>query len=127
MEPWLIAVIAASAAVVVIVAAVIIILRVIKHNKIKKSNEEADQIVNEKAKEVSDSFGGKENIVSIQSSGSRVTVLVENPDIVNRDEINNSLENVMFMGKKIVFVIGSKSETFKELLEENIGKSNLNS
>ncbi len=126
MEPWLIAVIAVCAAVVVAVV-VLVAAWALRRGKIKKSNAEADQVVNEKAKEVSDSFGGKDNITSIRSSGSRVTVTVENPDIVNRDEINASLENVMYMGNKIVFVIGSKSETFKELLEENTGKSNFNS
>ncbi len=127
MEPWLIAVIVAVCVVVVAAAVVLIVLKVNRNRKIRQSEIEADQAVETKAKEVSDSFGGKENIVSITQSGSRVTVIVENPDIVEREEINNSLENVMFMGKKIVFVIGSRSETFKDLLEENIGKNNINS
>ncbi len=112
---------------VVAAAVVLIVLKVNRNRKIRQSEIEADQAVETKAKEVSDSFGGKENIISITQSGSRVTVIVENPDIVEREEINNSLENVMFMGKKIVFVIGSRSETFKDLLEENIGKNNINS
>ena len=76
-----------------------------------------------RAKELSDKFGGRENIVEIVQKGSRVIVTVKDPVAVDKDEISRSLDSVMFMSNKIVFVIGTKSEQFKALLEENVGKS----
>lgn len=94
-------------------------------DKMRKRHE--DQKIEEKvktsAKELSDKFGGRENIVEIVQKGSRVIVTVKDPVSVDKDEISRSLDSVMFMSNKIVFVIGTKSEQFKALLEENVGKS----
>lgn len=94
-------------------------------DKMRKRHE--DQKIEEKvkasAKELSDKFGGRENIVEIVQKGSRVIVTVKDPVAVDKDEISRSLDSVMFMSNKIVFVIGTKSEQFKALLEENVGKS----
>ena len=94
-------------------------------DKMRKRHE--DQKIEEKvktsAKELSDKFGGRENIVEIVQKGSRVIDTVKDPVAVDKDEISRSLDSVMFMSNKIVFVIGTKSEQFKALLEENVGKS----
>lgn len=94
-------------------------------DKMRKRHE--DQKIEEKvktsAKELSDKFGGRENIVEIVQKGSRVIVTVKDPVAVDKNEISRSLDSVMFMSNKIVFVIGTKSEQFKALLEENVGKS----
>ena len=50
--------------------------------------------------------------------GSRVTVLIKDIEKVNKEEIQKQFDSVMFMGNKIVFVIGSMSEEFSALLKE---------
>lgn len=95
----------------------------IRHFQRKKQDEEVEEKVKTSAKEISDKFGGRENIVEITQRGSRVIVAVKDPLRVDKDEIAATLDSVMFMDKKIVFVIGTKSEQFKKLLEENVGKS----
>ena len=88
-----------------------------------QEDQKIEEKVKTSAKELSDKFGGRENIVEIVQKGSRVIVTVKDPVAVDKDEISRSLDSVMFMSNKIVFVIGTKSEQFKALLEENVGKS----
>ena len=110
-------------AIVVVVILTLLSIYLIHKKKIRDSNRQADEKVQTSAIEVSDKFGGRNNIEQISSKGSRVTVLVKDPTIVDKEGINMILEQVMFMGNKVVFVIGSKSEYFKELLEENVDKN----
>ena len=97
-------------------------LHLAKKNKIQKSEEALNQKIDTATSKLALSFGGKENIKSIQDRSSRVSVEVFDMEKVNKDEIMKELEGVMFMGSKIVFVIGSKSEEFKKLLEEKVEK-----
>ena len=120
---WYIILIIVLAAILVVGAAVFIILKINKNNKIKKSEEEVNQKVEESASHLALCFGGNDNIVEITQTGSRVTVLLEDPSKVNKEEIAKELSSVMYMGKKVVFVIGSKSEDFSRLLQENINKT----
>lgn len=97
----------------------------IKQNK-KKKKENAEKKIDNEIKEVTsslkDKFGGKDNIIEISSKGSRVTVIVKDISLINKEEINKTFDNVMFMSNKIVFLIGSDSEKFKQLLEDNVSK-----
>lgn len=97
----------------------------IKQNK-KKKKENVEKKIDNEIKEVTsslkDKFGGKDNIIEISSKGSRVTVIVKDISLINKEEINKTFDNVMFMSNKIVFLIGSDSEKFKQLLEDNVSK-----
>lgn len=97
----------------------------IKQNK-KKKKENTEKKIDNEIKEVTsslkDKFGGKDNIIEISSKGSRVTVIVKDISLINKEEINKTFDNVMFMSNKIVFLIGSDSEKFKQLLEDNVSK-----
>lgn len=121
MEKWMYIVIAVVAAIVVLVA-VFIVCKVIKNKRIKESERKADQKMEESASHLSLLFGGKENIKEISSRGSRVSLQVIDMDRIDKENITKELDSVMFMGNKIVFVIGSKSEEFEKLLNENIDK-----
>ena len=122
MEPYVYIIIAVAAALLI----ALVVLGIIRYNK-KKKIEAADKAVDEKVEQSASKlalcFGGNDNIKQITTAGSRVTVLLEDPTKVNKEEINQELANVMFMGNKVVFVIGSKSEDFSNLLKENTGKT----
>lgn len=107
---------------VVLVILIIVILKLVKNNKRKKAEEKVDKTLKESTDKLADKFGGKDNIEKIQKSLSRVTVIVKDLSLVNKDGIKEIFESCMFMGNKIVFVIGSDSEKFKSLLEENFDK-----
>ena len=110
-----------------VIITLILAIYLVKQNK-KKKKENAEKKIDSEIKEVTsslkDKFGGKDNILEISSKGSRVTVLLKDISLINKDEINKTFDNVMFMSNKVVFLIGSDSEKFKQLLEDNISKEN---
>lgn len=108
--------------VVVLVALILIIRILVRSSKKKKAEKKVDETITSSTSQLADKFGGKDNIEKIQTSMSRVVVLVKDSTIIDKEGINSVLPGSMFMGNKIVFVIGSDSEKFKKLLEENVGK-----
>ena len=122
METYVIVLIAVFSALGAILIATGIVL-LVRHLIRKKQDRIVDEKVKSSAKELSDKFGGRDNIVEITQRGSRVIVSVRDPLKVHKEEITSALDSVMFMDKKIVFVIGTKSEQFKELLEQSVGKT----
>lgn len=109
--------------VLIIALGIIIAFKVSKNKKIRLSEEKANQKVEEAASHLSLCFGGNDNIESVSQKGSRVTILVKDMSLVEKTKIDEELSSVMYMGNKIVFVIGSKSEDFSKLLKENIEKT----
>lgn len=110
------------AGITVVALIVFFVIKTIRLSKIRKSDEEANERVEQSAGNLSTCFGGNDNIVSISQQGSRVTVLLKNPELIDKEAISKELSSVMYMGSKVVFVIGSKSEEFSRLLKENIDK-----
>ena len=115
-------VILAVVIVIILVALFLIIRILLKNANKKKAEEHVDKTIASSTSQLADKFGGKANIEKIQTSMSRVTVIVKNPTIIDKEGINSILPGCMYMGSKIVFVIGSDSEKFKKLLEENVDK-----
>lgn len=109
---------------IVLVAAAIVIIVLIsrKQAKIKASEKAVDEKIKSSASTLSLCFGGNDNIKEISQRGSRVSVLVDDMSKVDKTKIDTTLNSVMYMGNKVVFIIGSKSEEFSKLLEENIAK-----
>lgn len=118
--PLLYIVLGSVAGVLILIALIIfIVLLASKKKKVRLSNEAANRRVEESAKEVSSCFGGKENILSVTQQGSRVTLVRKDPSLADKEKINACFKDCRYRGNKIVFIIGSKSEEFKKLLEEN--------
>ena len=104
-----------------LIAALLFIL--IRRYQKKKTEAIIEEKVKTSAKSIADKFGGRENILEIVQRGSRVVVTVKEPLLVHQKEIQEVVESVMFMSNKIVLVIGTKSEQFKERLEQSVGKT----
>jgi phosphotransferase system IIB component len=121
MQTWLIAVIAA-AAVLLLLVIILVVLKINKNHRIKASEVAVNEKVKETASTLSTSFGGNENIQEITTRGSRVTVMVKDPAKVDKETIGKNLDSVMYMGNKVVFIIGEKSEEFQKLLSQNINR-----
>lgn len=106
-----------------IVILTIVLVRYFKKRKIKESDEKVKTEVKDKASSLASKLGDNSNIEKIENNGSRVTVYIKDMDKVDKDAINSVIDNVMYMNNKIIFLIGSHSEEFKTLLEENIDKT----
>ncbi|MFA6861653.1 MAG: hypothetical protein WCR56_04670 [Bacilli bacterium] len=121
MQTWMIIVIVV-ATVIVTAAIVYLCFFFAKKRRIKQADEAVTKQVVESTSALSLDFGGTDNIISISKQGSRVTVQVKDNSLVKKDEINKIMINTMFMGNKVVFVVGSASEEFSKLLSENATK-----
>lgn len=111
-----------AVAAIVVIAAIFLIVKILKKKKQKHADELVETTIKESTDKLADKFGGKANIEKIQKSLSRVTVIVKDTSLVDKNGIKEIFSSSMFMGNKIVFVIGSDSEKFKTLLEENVDK-----
>ncbi len=121
MKVWMYVLIAL--AVCLVVGALIgVILAINKKKRIKESEKKVEEKIQTSASHLSTLFGGKDNILEITSRGSRVSVTLKDMNIVDKDAIMKELDSCMFMGNRIVFIIGSKSADFEKLLSENIEK-----
>lgn len=110
-------------AVCLVIGALISVIFIInKKKKIKESEKKVEEKIQTSASHLSTLFGGKENILEITSRGSRVSITLKDMNTVDKEAIMKELDSCMFMGNRIVFVIGSRSGDFEKLLSENIEK-----
>lgn len=119
---WYIILIIILICVLLLLAVIITIFKINKSKKIRESNSSADLKVKNAALNLGACFGGKENIKEIKTIGSRVSIIVEDISKVDKEKINGELSSVMYMGNKIICIIGSKSEEFSALLKEYTNK-----
>lgn len=120
MPTWEIAVISVSAA-VLLVLVVLFFRHILYQRKVKAGEQKAQAQLTQATDSLADKFGGKDNIKAIQQAGSRVSVLLWDPSKVDKAGIQAVISNAMFMGNKVVFVIGSDSKKFQELLSAKTG------
>lgn len=107
--------------VIIIALALFFLIRhIIKKNKIKRSEEHVENKIDESTTIISTLFGGKENIIDVIKSGSRVSVVVKDISLVNKEKIDEQLSPVIYMNNKVSFVIGSLSSEFQKQLLEKI-------
>lgn len=117
-----------TALLVVIIVASILVLGLIaylvyfiqKKKKIQESEEAASQVVDESTSDLAKLFGSKKNIKAITSTGSRVSVELNDITLVDIDKIKEIYKDVLFTNNKVVFVIGEKSKEFAAQLEKKI-------
>lgn len=112
---------AVAFAVIVIIVIVAIVLA--RKHKARQADIEVEAKIDSTTTTLADSFGGRDNIEEVTQTGSRVTVKVRDPLRVDKGKIQSVIPNGMFMGNKIVFVIGSQSRTFQEMLDEKINQT----
>ena len=109
--------------ILVIILCIFLIVHILMKNaKKKKAEKSVEEKLTTSTSQLADKFGGKDNIEKIQTSLSRVTVIVKDPQKIDKEGIQSILPGSLYMGNKVVFVIGSDSEKFKKLLEENVDK-----
>lgn len=121
MKAWMYVLIALAAC-LVIGALISVIFIINKKKRIKESEKKVEEKIQTSASHLSTLFGGKENILEITSRGSRVSITLKDMNTVDKEAIMKELDSCMFMGNRIVFVIGSRSGDFEKLLSENIEK-----
>lgn len=65
-----------------------------------------------------EALGGKENVVSVTAVGSRITLVLKNKEIINRDALTEyGVKSVITMSNKVTLVKEKAEETVKAINE----------
>lgn len=109
--------------VLVSICLVISVLFFSKKSKLKKVEAESKEVINNLYTLVIELCGGKENIIDVNSVGSRVSISVDDSAKVNKEGFKeNDVKDVIFMSNKIVILIGSDAADFAEGIKDAIKK-----
>lgn len=100
--------------VAVIVAALVIILLLLqrKGKKVEKPAKEYS------SNEIYEALGGKENVLTHQKAGSRISLTLNDYSIIDENKLNElGVDSVIKMSNKITLVIKDDSDSFYKLFD----------
>ncbi|MBE6143627.1 MAG: hypothetical protein E7177_06585 [Erysipelotrichaceae bacterium] len=99
---------------VLLVIAITIVL--IKNKKVRKQIEN-DKKQNNIFLEI---FGGNENIISCESKGSRLVLVLKDYSLLNEEKLKeNGVTSLIRATNKVTLIIGEKSKDLEEFINEN--------
>lgn len=68
-----------------------------------------------------DALGNKDNIKEVSAVGSRLNVVLEDIEIINRDKLKElGVSNILVMSKKVTLVIEGKAEQVAEAIKNSL-------
>ena len=100
-------------ALVVVIVLTIVIIFVIKNRKkgtpkIEDHTQGSDWLI---------ALGGKENLLEVTANGSRLTVKLNDQNIIDKDKLKAlGVTNIVTMSDKLILVVEDKAELIKEKL-----------
>ena len=98
--------------IVVVIVITLVIIFVIRGNKKKSS-----PIDNTSGNDWTEALGGKENILEVNATGSRLTVKLQDINNCDKDKLKAlGVSNIVTMSDKLVLVVEDKAELIKEKL-----------
>lgn len=106
--------------VIAVIGIIIVTLALIHKKREELNNKRIEESIDSSTRELASLFGTRHNIKEVTTSGSRVSITVFDPDLLNTNEIKNKFQDVLFTGNKVVFVVGEKAEEFASKLKINI-------
>lgn len=100
---------------------VVVYIKTSRAKKISNNEKEVEKKANSLASEVVDTIK-KENIKEVSFQGSRVSIVFLNKEQIDKERLEKLNLQYMLMNDKIIIMIGSKAEDFKNQIEELIKK-----
>ena len=106
-------------AVVVAIILTIVIVFLIKNRKPTKQKK---AISTASPNEWVDALGGQENILEVSSAGSRLSIQIKNPELVNRESLTKlGVTSIVMMSNKITLVTNLNNQLIEEQLKNHLG------
>ena len=96
---------------------VVVYIKTSRAKKIINNEKEVEKKANSLASEVVDTIK-KENIKEVSFQGSRVSIVFLNKEQIDKERLEKLNLQYMLMNDKIIIMIGSKAEDFKNQIEE---------
>lgn len=98
---------------------VVVYIKTSRAKKISNNEKEVEKKANSLASEVVGTIK-KENIKEVSFQGSRVSIVFLNKEQIEKERLEKLNLQYMLMNDKIIIMIGSKAEDFKNQIEELI-------
>lgn len=98
---------------------VVVYIKTSRAKKISNNEKEVEKKANSLASEVVCTIK-KENIKDVSFQGSRVSIVFLNKEQIDKERLEKLNLQYMLMNDKIIIMIGSKAEDFKNQIEELI-------
>ena len=100
----------------------VVYIKTSRAKKISNNEKEVEKKANSLASEVVGTIK-KENIKEVSFQGSRVSIVFLNKEQIDKERLEKLNLQYMLMNDKIIIMIGSKAEDFKNQIEELIKNS----
>ena len=103
---------------IAVLISIIAIVLAILNNKKKQIKEKAQK--SEQNNTFLEIFGGKDNIISCESKGSRLVLVLKDYDKLNQEKLKeNGVTSFVKATNKITLIIGEKSKDLETFINEN--------
>ena len=114
INPVIIVVIAVVATLLVVACALLLIFRSRKGNKGKVKVSDSEWI---------DALGGQDNILEASAIGSRLSVKLNDKEVINRDKLKElGVSSILVMSNKVTLVIEKQAEKVAEAINHSLNK-----
>ena len=107
-----------SIALVVAVILILIIVLLIRNKKPKKPKK---IVSTASANEWVEALGGEDNILEVSSAGSRLSIKIKDPELVNRETLTKlGVTSIVLMSNKITLVTNLDNQQIEEQLKNHL-------
>ena len=107
-----------SIALVVAVILILVIVLLVRNRKPKKPKK---IVSTASANEWVEALGGEDNILEVSSAGSRLSIKIKNPELVNRETLTNlGVTSIVLMSNKITLVTNLDNQQIEEQLKNHL-------
>ena len=114
INPVIIVVIAVVVTLLVVACALLLIFRSRKGNKGKAKVSDSEWI---------DALGGQDNILEASAIGSRLSVKLNDKEVINRDKLKElGVSSILVMSNKVTLVIEKQAEKVAEAINHSLNK-----
>lgn len=98
------------------VAVIILVLVVIVLMLQKRGKKEPEVKKEYSSSEIYDALGGKENVLTHQKTGSRISLSLKDYSLINEEKLNSlGVDSIIKMSNKITLVVKDDSDSFYKL------------
>ena len=106
---------------IVLVSICLIIVLVLIVLLLKKSKRKKDTELNKKQNNTFlEIFGGSDNIISCESRGSRLVLVLKDYSLLNEEKLKeNGVTSLIKANNKVTLIIGEKSKELENFINEN--------
>ncbi len=112
---WMLTIGLVAGGLLLVVCVIVLVICLNKSNKKKNIEENKKQ-----NSEFLNYFGGNENVISCESKGSRLILILKDYSLLNEEKLKeNGISSMIKATNKVTLIVGEKSKELEKFIEEN--------